>query len=590
MRQSNIKASFVFLAGITFFFTMASDVRAGLVVGELVPSHNVQNVGGESSSSGMTYDVCRGAKFRADREGTLVSFGIGSTSGWNSNVGYYVYESPTQGGAFTQVPGAARFEELPIPGSSLYQMTEGLGIDLEVGSYYVALVCWSGNDPIDFLEGFGGSENMAVGEYIESVYLPASSLSGTVSFTPLSVFNSAAFRIVTAAGHGAKMVPSDLTSAWMADSVVGPGSMIGNVWSVTEDRVLTGFDMLATSPSGSSTNGIDWQIYSCPTPSSGTCTGPWNLVAQDESMFGHFISGSGLDPGDNVWMSFDSLYIQLEAGNDYFIGVHWRDQNLELRSWSPSSSGGYSDPDWAISHDRVVYSTASPSTQVTLPSGTADTRSVQVLYTTEGLADEVPPDGGGITFSDPTILGSVFELWGNTSLEEYSVSSTSQFSGSLEFGVYLSLNDEYGPWTLIETREIELFGYDQRGWHSTGPLGVTLDAGAGSGLSIYYMLAIWGVTDEEVGVYYQQMNPHPGFEFGTGVGTYILENVSGLSSSLSSAFTLSANWPAIRVMTTIVSTFRATPSSVTVRTTTAMDSSTRESRSPTTITMTMAMG
>ena len=277
MRQNNIQANFVFIAGIALFLTIASDARAGLVIGEEVPSHNVQNVGGESASSGMTYDTCRGAKFRVDREATLVSFGIGSSAGWNSSAGYYVYESSTPSGSFSQVPGSVRFEELPMPGSSLYQMTEGLGVDLEVGNFYVVLVCWSGNEPIDFLKGVGWSEDMAVGEYIESVYLPASSVSGTVSFTPVSASNSSAFRIVTAAGHGAKMVPEDLGSAWMSDPIVGPGAMIGNVWSVTEDRVLTGFDMLATLPSASTLNGVDWQIYSCPTSTSGTCAGSWGL-------------------------------------------------------------------------------------------------------------------------------------------------------------------------------------------------------------------------------------------------------------------------------------------------------------------------
>ncbi len=454
-----------------------SRALVALLILSLAPAaaraENFDAVGGVTSEFSAA-NRCRGVRFLAEHDSTLLSFDFWTKNTSGQTLSWYVYEGTTSTGTYTRVDSATATSAGSISNTAFaWQLGPPVGTDLVSGRYYAVMTCWDAASTVYYASGTPNTGEIDVGTLVGGAFSnDFANLPATVGLTTSSAYRT---RLHTSAGETVDAEPTAVEPSFVA--VTTAARARGNIYRVDEPTVLQGFEQQFTRQSGCLFNcpASTWYVLRCDEPNASTCTaaGDWTSVASGT------LGGFGLSTGE-FWQGPDDLEIELEPGAHYWIGQSWANDDIAFGYWSASASPP-DDPTWGET-EMGGQVNAHPLTAPIQVSPTSVYYYPQQLYTVSSVADEYDTAATG-TLTAAQLGGLGFTVDQNTRLQQFAVHVDPDCDADMKFGLYRATSP-FGPYTQQMSRDVTVEQAWGRRWVESGPIGYDLQS-----TGYYYMIA-----------------------------------------------------------------------------------------------------
>ena len=494
----------------------AGTALAALVAAPSAFALNVDQVGGTTTNYSSS-EICRGAKVRADHDATILSYDFQMKSSVGKELSWYVYEASSISGSYDRI--AERVTTGTVSGSGFApEVGPAMYAQMTEGNFYALIVCW---DAATSLTWKGQSttitEPLPFGEYVAGAWVYPDSLDGdgdSINSTSLHTW----MKLHSSAGDADESTGAN-------ESLYSSPLWMGNLYEVTEDRVLLGFDQLWEVTAGATT--VNWAVMVCANTTLSGCDG------NDSNAWTSLDSGviSVTDDTENLneWVRVTDIQVQLEAGKIYWWGQ--AGPNAGLRT-AYTSSAFSAEPSWA-DNNRMYYAWGETITSPATLTGPVTTwAAIQKMVTIDDDQDE---QDGSTTCCGASgtnrVDGNVFEVTSNTRIQQFAFEIDPVADEVLQFGIYESTGTINGPWSLVWEQGVEVYAASSMHWVESGPVEVDLYT-EDDGSPKYWMLAV-GIEGNGHNLGYQAPYADQATSFGTWRQlTYHSESAAGIPATL----------------------------------------------------------
>ena len=431
---------------------------------------NRSTVGGVSTSSDSS-NACRGAKFRADRDGTLLGIDIDAHSSAREALVFDVWESINDTGGYARITSARRSkvgtQQANVWG---WEASGPLAAPLVAGRHYVALACWPGSS-VAFRYGSAAQEALPVGQFLGGVEAWPGGPDSGVSFGTTAGFS---MRLHTSAGD-----PLDVDAEFGAEGPFVEAFAGGAAYRVDSPSVLLGFRQLVRLEADAD---LDWYVARCQGASQSDCPDGsplWDTVASGTQ-------SANADPyNPDRWVAVDDLQVALELGWIYAVGLGWDD----------ALSTGYHriidtdiHPAWGETLGLVSTTDPLPLASTASFAWSASYEMPQQLITADDSADaeETLAFTGVSGFWK---MGNIFSVDTPTRIEQLGFNLYTGYSGQIRMAIYQG-STEQGSYTLLWERDLEIPAGSALAWAESGPVELDIGPDPATGAARHYLFAV----------------------------------------------------------------------------------------------------
>ncbi|MCP4872413.1 MAG: hypothetical protein GY898_27250 [Proteobacteria bacterium] len=413
-------------------------------------AENIDSIGPTGSSISYT-GWCFGVRVEPDRQTTVLQYDFWMKNTLGKALTFYVYENDVDTtSGWDRIESATMTKTGTVSNSAhAWETSPPLYAEFDPDKFYSVIACWPGSS-VNISYTSNVTDELSFGTAIATSYtsIPEELDGDNDSLSKWNALLHA--RLHTSAGEPLDTEPPD-PGLYASTSYTGP-YFRGQVYTVSEDTVLLGFDQRYRVNASSTVN---WAVYSC--PGTGPTCGSWTL--QDTGTTTTVHDSNNLDQ----FLVAEDVQVQMTAGNKYWVGYLGNSSTGYWR-WTHSSNPA-ADPSWGETLGFYYSNDNSVEPTMTLNASTSNAMA-QHLHTLDSDGDELDATGtccGSANYHQ----GSVFSIDSATRIEQFAVEIDPTSDDTIVFGVYTGLS-QTGPFTLKASHEVDIQGTDGLHWIESG--------------------------------------------------------------------------------------------------------------------------